>query len=133
MRLRAPGRAPDRHETGTVGALSLELSESDLRTLPRSILHPGAQIRRVTLALLPEERLTGPGAPALILSPLLTAEFDALDLARLLAQCGYRGRYLALVDRLPSANLIRREVAQQSPSINFDVIVLDGSTPLHAL
>ena len=77
--------------------------------------------------------LTGPGAPALILSPLLTAEFDALDLARLLAQCGYRGRYLALVDRLPSANLIRREVAQQSPSINFDVIVLDGSTPLHAL
>jgi hypothetical protein len=69
----------------------------------------------------------------LVLSRLVTPEFDALDLARMLAQYGYRGRYLALVDRLPDARLVRREVAAQSPGINFDVIILDGSSPLHSL
>jgi hypothetical protein len=59
--------------------------------------------------------LQRPQAPALVLSPLLTPIFDAIDLARYLSQRGYRGRYLALVDRLPSANLIRREVEAQSP------------------
>ena len=95
---------------------------------PATWSRPGSYIRSVTIEQLPEERLTGPEAPALVLSPLLTPAFDALDLARMLTQCGYRGRYLALVDRLPSANLIRREVEAQSPGLNFDVIVLDGST-----
>jgi hypothetical protein len=43
----------------------------------------------------------GRKAPALVLSPLLTPVFDAIDLARYLSQRGYRGRYLALVDRCP--------------------------------
>ena len=133
MRLRAPDTAADLADTGALRVLCLDLSQSDLHALPRNIVKPGAQIRRIGLALLPDEPLTGAEAPGLVLSPLLTPEFDALDLARMLAQGGYRGRYLALVDRLPSAKLIRREVAQQSPNINFDVVVLDGSSPLHAL
>ena len=129
-----PGRPIDLDDDeATLGVLALALSDDALRALPRHVLHPAARITRVSYVTLPEQRLTGDGAPGLVLSPLLTAEFDALDLARVLSQCGYRGRYLALVDRLPSANLIRREVAAQSPSINFDVIVLDGSTPLHSL
>jgi hypothetical protein len=113
--------------------LALALTDAALGALPRHVLPPGARITSVPYPMLAERLLAGPRAPGLVLSPLLTAEFDALDLARVLAQCGYRGRYLALVERLPSANLIRREVAAQSPSINFDVIVLDGSTPLHSL
>jgi hypothetical protein len=117
----------------SVTVLSLALSDASLLALPRHVLDPVATIRKITLELLPEQLLTGPDAPDLVLSPLLTPQFDALDLARILSQCGYRGRYLALVDRLPSANLIRREVAAQSPNINFDVIVLDGSSPIHSL
>ena len=113
--------------------LSLALSDAALAALPRHVLPPQAQIRRVCFDTLADELMTGPTAPALVLSPLLMPDFDALDMARVLAQCGYRGRYLALVDKLPSANLIRREVAAQSPGINFDVIVLDGSSPIHAL
>ena len=129
----APGRRTEAYaDASSYRVLALSLSETALVALPRHVLQPGAAVRHVTLDRLPDELMTGPEAPALVLSPLLTAEFDALDLARMLAQCGYRGRYLALVDRLPSANLIRREVAAQSPSINFDVIVLDGSTPLHS-
>ncbi len=130
--------APDRRTEDSVDeaalkVLSLALSEAALLALPRHVLQPGSNIRRTGLVELPDELMTGPHAPDLVLSPLLTPEFDALDLARILTQCGYRGRYLALVDRLPSANLIRREVSAQSPNINFDVIVLDGSTPLHSL
>ncbi len=129
-----PGRPIDLDEDGaTLTALAVALREEALGALPRHVLPPAARITPVTYARLPERRLTGPDAPGLVLSPLLTAEFDALDLARVLTQCGYRGRYLALVDRLPSANLIRREVAAQSPNINFDVIILDGSTSLHSL
>jgi hypothetical protein len=113
--------------------LPVALASDVVLALPRHVVSPGSYIRSVPFEHLPEELLTGDKAPALVLSPLLTPAFDALDLARLLTQCGYRGRYLALVDRLPSANLIRREVAAQSPNINFDVIVLDGSTPLHSL
>lgn len=129
-----PGRRiEDTAQEAALKVLSLALSEAALLALPRHVLQPGANIRRIGLVELTDELMTGPHAPHLVLSPLLTAEFDALDLARILSQCGYRGRYLALVDRLPSANLIRREVAAQSPNINFDVIVLDGTTPLHSL
>lgn len=129
-----PGRPTDLDEgSAALRVLALALSEDTLEALPRHVLQPGARITRITLDMLPERPMTGAQAPDLVLSPLLTPEFDALDLARMLTQTGYRGRYLALVDRLPSANLIRREVAAQSPSINFDVIVLDGSTPIHSL
>jgi hypothetical protein len=127
---------PERETTAEQGSqrvLAVALAAEVVLALPRHVVSPGSYIRSVSIDQLPEERLTGADAPALVLSPLLTPAFDALDLARLLTQCGYRGRYLALVDRLPSANLIRREVEAQSPSLNFDVIVLDGSTPLHSL
>ncbi|NKX46037.1 hypothetical protein [Roseicyclus persicicus] len=113
--------------------MAVALSPEALTGLPRHVLSPDSRIRRIAYDRLADEALAGPEAPALVLAPLLTPVFDALDLARLLTQAGYRGRYLALVDRLPSANLIRREVAAQSPNLNFDVIILDGSSPLHSL
>jgi hypothetical protein len=126
---------PDGSEAEAQGqrVLAVEIAPELVLALPRNVLQPGSEIRTVTLDALPEERLTGHAAPVLILSLLVTPGFDALDLARLLSQNGYRGRYLALVDRLPNPTLIRREVAAQSPGINFDVVILDGSSPLHSL
>jgi hypothetical protein len=133
-RLAAPNTREDASAKNTSQrVLAVSLSEDALTVLPRNVMPPGSYIRKISYDALPEERLSGPVAPALVLSPLLTPVFDALDLARMLTQNGYRGRYLALVDKLPSANLIRREVAAQSPDLNFDVIVLDGSSPLHSL
>ena len=113
--------------------LAVEIAAEIALALPPNLVQPGAVIRSVGLADLADLALSGPAAPVLVLSRLVTPEFDALDLARMLSQSGYRGRYLALVDRLPDANLIRKEVAAQSPGINFDVVILDGSSPLHAL
>jgi hypothetical protein len=113
--------------------LAVSLGPETLDLLPRHVLEPHSYVARVTYDDLDSMSFAGPKAPALVLSPLLTPVFDAIDLARYLSQRGYRGRYLALVDRLPSANLIRREVEAQSPDLNFDVVVLDGSSPLHSL
>lgn len=125
----------DGHDAKPQGqrVLAVEIAPELVLALPRNVLQPGSEIRTVSLGDLPQERLVGHAAPTLILSLLVTPGFDALDLARMLSQCGYRGRYLALVDRLPNPTLIRREVAAQSPGINFDVIILDGSSPLHSL
>ena len=113
--------------------LTVSLARETLDFLPRNVLEPHSYVASVTYDELDSMSFAGPKAPALVLSPLLTPVFDAIDLARYLSQRGYRGRYLALVDRLPSANLIRREVEAQSPDLNFDVVVLDGSSPLHSL
>ncbi|AHM05214.1 hypothetical protein roselon_02927 [Roseibacterium elongatum DSM 19469] len=113
--------------------LAVALPASVLDLLPRNVLEPHSYIARADYDELDSMNFAGRDAPALVLSPLLTPVFDAIDLARYLSQRAYRGRYLALVEKLPSANLIRREVEAQSPDLNFDVIVLDGSTPLHSL
>lgn len=120
-------------DTSSRTVLAVALHRKALDLLPRHVLEPHSYVAEVDYEDLDAMPFAGPEAPALILSPLLTPVFDAIDLARYLSQRGFRGRYLALVDRLPSANLIRREVEAQSPDLNFDVVVLDGSSPLHSL
>jgi hypothetical protein len=129
----APGRGATDRDTHSRTVLAVALASQALDLLPRNVLEPHSYIARVSYDELDSVVFSGPEAPALVLSPLLTPIFDAIDLARYLSQRGYRGRYLALVERLPSANLIRREVEAQSPDLNFDVVVLDGSSPLHSL
>ncbi len=130
--------APQTPKTGDVAprasrVVTIGLSQDALTALPRSVLDPSAHVVASSYEGLDMIVLTGPNAPDLVLTPLLTPVFDALDLAKYLTQAGYRGRYLALVDALPSAKLIRTEVEAQSPDLNFDIVVLDGSSPLHSL
>lgn len=70
-------------------------------------------------------------APDVVLSALFTAEFDALDLARLLADLGFCGRYRALSQTLPRPAVIRSEVSGVAPDLDFDLFILDevGSLP----
>lgn len=125
----APGDIGARSRT----VLAVSITRDILDLLPPNVLEPYSYVARVAFDELDRVSFSGERAPAIVLSPLLTPVFDAIDLARYLSQRGYKGRYLALVERLPSANLIRREVEAQSPDLNFDVVVLDGSSPLHSL
>ncbi len=120
-------------DTRSRRVLAVALAQDSIDRLPRHVLEPNAYVARVPYGQLRDIPLVGDKAPALILSPLVTPIFDAIDMARYLGDSGFTGRYLALVDKLPSANLIRREVAAQSPGLSFDVVVLDGSSPLHSL
>ena len=67
-------------------------------------------------------------APRLILTPLLSSGFDALDFAQKLQQLGFKGRYRALVSHLPHETVIVREVNAAAPAINFGVTELSGLT-----
>lgn len=60
-----------------------------------------------------------------VVSALVTAEFDALDLAIRLDGLGYDGRYRAVVlaGELPCPALVVREVSTQAPGLDFAILV----------
>lgn len=60
--------------------------------------------------------------PDVVLSPLMTPDHDVLDLARVLAEAGYRGALRAYCAPLPVPEVIRREVAQIWPEGDFDIL-----------
>lgn len=66
--------------------------------------------------------------PDVIFSPLLSNSFDCLDVAVLLQEIGYRGRYRVMSADLPNPWLIRAEISEACPDLDFDVINLKDTT-----
>lgn len=66
-------------------------------------------------------------APDLVLSALVGDEYDAVDLARLLSDYAYTGRYRALTTGLPNPAAVLREVRLAAPGLDFDLFDLDNS------
>ncbi|ARC88810.1 hypothetical protein [Rhodovulum sp. MB263] len=58
----------------------------------------------------------------MIVSPLLTDEFDAMDLAQQLQLGGYRGLYVVVTPVLPDTEIIRREIAAHCPKLTVHMI-----------
>ena len=66
--------------------------------------------------------------PVTVLSPVLCASFDCLDLAMRLDELGFRGRYRAMSGQLPDPWLIRREIGESCPDLDFDIVDLVNAT-----
>ncbi|MFQ1702614.1 hypothetical protein ACJ5NV_18680 [Loktanella agnita] len=62
--------------------------------------------------------------PEIILSPLVAGHFDALDIAMKLDMLGFTGRYRVVADNLPDAALIRAEVCDLAPELDFDLLLM---------
>lgn len=62
--------------------------------------------------------------PDIILSPLITDGFDALEVAHLLASFGYKGRYRAVTEAVPNARMILRELRAAAPGLDVDLLIL---------
>lgn len=60
--------------------------------------------------------------PDIVVSPVIATGFDVVDLARFLHETGYLGQYRAISDGLPNLSIIRREVRQVAPRLDFSVI-----------
>jgi hypothetical protein len=60
--------------------------------------------------------------PSAILSVLIGKGFDAVDIAGELHRSGYKGQYRALASNIPAPHLIKREVAQVAPGLDFEII-----------
>lgn len=62
--------------------------------------------------------------PEVIVSALIAPDFDAIDLARLLHDHGFAGRYRAVAAKLPNRRGVVAEVRAASPGLDFDVFVM---------
>ncbi len=62
--------------------------------------------------------------PETVFSPLICGSFDCLDVAVLLHQHGFRGRYRAMSENLPNPWLIRSEISESCPGLDFDIVSL---------
>lgn len=60
--------------------------------------------------------------PETVISPLLARSFDCADLAERLHMFGFRGRYRAIADDIPNPGLIRKEVREAFPGLDFEII-----------
>lgn len=67
--------------------------------------------------------------PDIILTPLLGQGFDALDLAKILEEYQFKGRFRALCPKLPNPDLVMREIQSLCPSVDFDLFVVDDNDP----
>ena len=88
------------------------------RRIPSDGMVHFAEFHEVTELLLAEL------SPRLVLSPLLTRNFDCVDLAQRLAQLGYRGPYRAIDIGLPNPRMIVREIRSLVPTLDFEVLQL---------
>ncbi|MCB1357913.1 MAG: hypothetical protein KDK53_15950 [Maritimibacter sp.] len=62
--------------------------------------------------------------PDVVFSSLVGPGFDCLDLAERLVAAGYRGKYRAVAPMVPDPHLVRREITDRFPALDFDLIVL---------
>ncbi|MBY4892166.1 hypothetical protein KUL25_05250 [Rhodobacteraceae bacterium N5(2021)] len=111
--------------------LAVALSRDALAQTPRHVLAPDAEMVLSALAQVGARDVTGPDAPGLILAPLTAKGFDAMDLLATLTQAGFGDRVLVLAPHVPDVPLVRADVLAQAPTLNVDVIALDGSSALH--
>lgn len=68
-------------------------------------------------------------APDLIMSPLLSGSFDAVDVAEKLNAARFRGMYRVVADNLPDPEIIHRDIRAAAPDLDFDLLVLPRTTP----
>lgn len=63
--------------------------------------------------------------PDVVLCPLMSGRFDAIELAEQLSELGFTGRLRALVTDLPNPQAVSREIRDACPRIDFDILVLE--------
>ncbi|ARU00823.1 hypothetical protein [Yoonia vestfoldensis] len=104
-----------------VGDLDQWQASGRLRGIPAGCAYLGiAQLTPFTLRRY---------APALVLSPLVCDGFDAVDVAQRLQAARYQGLYRVIADDLPDAQIIRNDIRNAAPDLNFDLLVLPPASP----
>lgn len=82
-----------------------------------------AKADRITLPLLAWLK------PEVIVSSLFDPVVDVMELARRLTALNYEGRFRAITTTLPTPDLVRTEMADHAPGLDFDLWFVDGSDP----
>lgn len=62
-------------------------------------------------------------SPGVVISPALSYRFDCIDLAQILYDAGYKGRYRAVTRDLPNPVMVEREIADLCPGLDFAILL----------
>lgn len=124
-------RDPD--DSARMRILAVAFEPAELSALPRHIRLPGAVIVSQPIDKVRAIDWTAEDAPSFVISPLVTGLFDAQDLASLLAEQGFRGRYIAVANSIAEPQVIRSDVERVAPSLHFEVVDLNRAPPLRAV
>lgn len=62
--------------------------------------------------------------PDFVLSPLIDAGFDAIDVAAELTRLQFCGRYRVVLASVPNPHAILNEVRQAFPMLDFDILII---------
>lgn len=71
--------------------------------------------------------------PHIILSPLVTSQYDVMELAILLDRLNYTGRFRVLTAPLPDPSIILDEVCFECPALDFDLIYVEPGRKLRSV
>lgn len=83
---------------------------------------PGEQGIVLTQRHLLSEAMLRNVGPDLVIGPLITPDWDVVDLGLHLQSLGYQGNFYALTKPLPRADLVLREVSAVCPSLTVRLI-----------
>ena len=117
-----PRQSRDDPHSAPIRVLAIAGIAPQMRAGEEGVAVREARYKDITPALLAEIR------PALVLAPLVSARFDAFDVAEALTAAGYAGRYCVVVGRLPDPGLVRREFDKVFPRLDFELVVLEAET-----
>ena len=68
--------------------------------------------------------------PDIVVSALMSPVVDAIDLAARLDHLGYRGLFWALASTVPRIPMVRQEVNDVAPNIEFEIVTLSAISDL---
>ena len=125
-----PARVAPRGDVRTADILLIGLSSREVDTLPSRLfgaLAGGAAAKR--FEDLDAAALEGVMA---ILSPVVAATFDAVEMATRLHELGWSGRYIAYVTDPIDERVVRAEVRAAAPGIAFEIVTMGHGPRLSA-
>lgn len=71
--------------------------------------------------------------PDMIFTPLVTSQYDVMDLAIKLDNMGFEGPFRAICSPLPNPEIILAEIRFECPALDFDLIVVQPNKTLRSV
>lgn len=71
--------------------------------------------------------------PQIIISPIVTSQYDVMELAVRLDQLNFEGQFRALSAPLPNPEIIISEIRFECPALDFDLIVVQPGQGLYSI
>jgi len=71
-------------------------------------------------------------SPDSVVAPAISAHFDCLELAAFLSSADYKGLFRVIAKDLPRPEIVRTEVRQHYPHLDFDIIIPARPVPRNA-